>query len=139
MTARHLSSVRAAITYPANKARGLRGNCLPLRKSGARDLTFSRFTFPATVLAGFVLTASSMGVFIICGGLPAFASIQCGRPVDREGGMVVGLTHGDDRNRFIPLVGGHARGALVQHRSAVHQKIILVMAVGQRQLEKPPT
>ncbi len=47
-------------------------------------------------------------------------------------------THRDERHRFIPFIAGGAGGVQVKRRLAIHQKTVLVMAMRQPHLNKPP-
>jgi hypothetical protein len=47
-------------------------------------------------------------------------------------------THCDERNSFVALIAGNACALWVENRLAVHQKQILVVAVGELQLNEPP-
>ncbi len=40
---------------------------------------------------------------------------------------------------FIPFVAGNAGGVRIQHRFAVHQKAVLMVAMAQLDLSRPPT
>jgi hypothetical protein len=46
--------------------------------------------------------------------------------------------HGDERNGFVLFIAVGARSPRIEHRPAVHQEPIPVMAVRQRDLNHPP-
>src|SRR6266581_5021271 len=46
--------------------------------------------------------------------------------------------HGDERDLRVALIAHDARGVRVERWRAIHQELVLVMAVGQWDLEEPP-